>query len=217
MNIFMNIKWLKFLFTVLIAVTIFLVPRSNVLSNGFGQFLVSDYGSGTVSGGFYWRGYHFRVTEETVVTGLVGGGTGGGDFTVAIFEVDVPSGSDPAHAYTIDSIVASVIPPGVEPDQEVILPVPVTLLPGVDYMLAQGRIDTGSSHHRVDYVNVDNLLHGSFRIDLWLPESGQSINFGITNPVEDMVGRTAINFNDTRPRIGFLFQSSVASASVSTL
>ena len=204
-----------FVFVAVTVVAVFFVAPSSVQAAGV--FRVSDYGSGAVAGGWFWRGYHFQVTEETVVTHLVGGGTNGGDFAIAIFGVTVPGDSDPDYAYQLDSIIASVVPPGGDPDQSVALAESVTLLPGVDYMLAQGRVEGSSSHHRVDFIDVDNLLLGSPRISLWLPSSGQSINYGITGSVESMLGRTASNFNDTRPRIGFLFESVVTPSNVTTL
>lgn len=144
----------------------------------------------------YWRGYRFRVDVPLTVTHLIGGGNEAG-FVCAIYEAD---GNRPT------ALLGSVNFSGSSRQQVVALTTSVDLVPGQDYIIAQGRNTGDGVHHRVGSINagqIDNNTH----LTGWFP-SGGALRWNRTGPPGRIVNRNPNDTNESiRPDLGFLYRT----------
>ncbi len=163
-------------------------------------FKVSDYAAGVSgSAGFFWRGYRFTVSRSTVVTHMIGGGTEAGDFNGGIYTAD--SNGVP------QAIVGQITFPGTTPEQEVPFSDPITLIPGQEYVIAQGRAGSAGQHHLLTTtVNATQLVAGEEIIQSWLPDgtAAQNYRFGTTG--DNPIGNSP-EVDSTRIAVGFRYQA----------
>ena len=178
---------------------------------GLGEFKVSNYGSGSATGNYWYRGYKFNLTQDTNVTHLIGGGTAG-NFDVAIYSVDT-SNND----IVPTSILGSVTFTSGGEDQLAQLASVIELERGVDYILAQGRASGSGFHYYVNNLAVQDLLDGSARIDFWEPQDDTSIRWGSGGSADAIVGQSYNDFNGAMPKIGFLYETTATLPNVTTL
>ena len=160
-------------------------------------FRVSDYGDLREPGENVWRGWIFQVSESTVVTHLIGGGTSG-TFQVSLAEVDSNDGE-------VVEILGAANIGGDNSELAVELSTPVTLTTGVTYALVQGRVMGAGSHYRVENVDVDALeAHPRILAGSWMPDTGDHAyrwwgGYGV-----GLAPEATLNAN--MPRIGFRYQ-----------
>lgn len=172
---------------------------SDALATGAsgGSFNVDSYSTGNGSGGCFKRGYHFSVSQNTVVNALSGAGEGG-TFLVGLYEGTLTSAVDASGRFQSTAPPGSLTPTkllgGMEftrvtnaakssDTKPIILPSAnypasgtqtgggageVTLVPGKTYILAQAAVNCGGSHITVVNLDLVNLVSHP-RIDSWGP------------------------------------------------
>ncbi len=217
----MKVKIRKYVSVLLI----FLLTGMAVLGTGapaawastFGQLLTTDYGTTPTHGGaYYWRGYSFQVSQTTVVTHLVGGGTVAStdQFSGAIFSSTAAGSSATSgqplamlrQAYFTGSTV-----------NQVVAITHLTLQPNTWYFIAQGSHSSSTYlHWFVEQLNANDLVAASFRITKWLPSSTDGCHYWTAgNPNSVVVGQTP-NTSPNRPALGFRFESTASLPGVVT-
>ena len=153
------------------------------------RFLLSNYISTSGTGGHWWRGYHFRVSEPIEVNRLYGGGTGG--FMVGLFTVN-------SNVVPQQLLRSGTLSSGRLRELEVS---PIELVPGQDYLIAQQRVSSGS-HYTVNSFSSQSVeSHG--KINYFRPD-GQCYrwhNSGTSSTY--IIGRNYGSTNSTRPDVGF--------------
>ncbi len=171
-----------------------------------GDFRVENYSTGTIqNNNFLWRGYVFKPSRDVTVLGLYGGsGTScrSGGFNGAIFEVTVAG-----NQYTTGDMLRQVqFAADANLTQEyVAFATPLELEEDKYYLMAQGRISSGSGcHYATTSLDFENLRIGSAIIDEWFPNEDRALqpsgsgtgahlenrtfSFGSTTPVRVLVG-----------------------------
>lgn len=145
-----------------------------------------------------YRGYRFRVDTALTVTHLIGGGDEPG-FRGAIYQA---SGNRPVE------LLGSVSFTGNTRHQFVVLPAPVLLVPGTDYIIAQGRASGGGEHYRVASIG-DDLINSATHLADWFPADGDALEWGITDDIPSaIVDRDPVDLSDSdRPDLGFRYQA----------
>jgi len=197
-------------FSKIILVIVFFLFFTNVTANGVGEFRVSNYGSGTQTGNNFYRGYRFQVSQETVVTHLIGGGNAG-NFIIGLYESTM-NGAKVRPTNLLGFVTAT----GSTAEQVIQLASSVTLVPGQDYVLAQGRSSGSGSHYYVNNLNVQDLLDGSPRINFWEPTTNTSIRWNGGGDQNFIVNQDHLDFDGAMPRVGFLYLSDVNLPEVTT-
>lgn len=120
---------------------------------------VVDYSPGTSGlGGSRWKGYRFQLETTHQITKLYGGGSGSGDFYVALYRAD---GDTPTE------ILASFEQSG-ERRAELPLDEPIELVAGQDYILAQGQDTLGNQLFLDTPIDADAIEEETI-IDVWNP------------------------------------------------
>jgi len=213
---------LIFFFTLFSILT--LLAGQSAYSQNTGMFRIGDYGTGARTGVWFYRGYVFQVPRETEVTHLVGGGTVN-VFDVAIYEVDSSPDPDstsmsPRGSHVPTAVIASASFEGSDTPQQVQeLDSPVTLYPGEDYLIAQGRVEgLSGNHHLVRSLDI-RFLSRHTRIESWYPdyERDWSLRFQSNMPAEEIVGNDITGYSGgALPRIGFHYDTHVEPAELST-
>jgi hypothetical protein len=194
-----------------------LIPTFLVIAQS-GVLRTTDYGTSPISGGaFFWRGYSFKLTQQTVVTHIIGGGQAAstGGFQGAIFSANIDGNGN---ATSPAAILRQVSLNGSTVNQEVAI-THLTLEANTWYYIAQG--DMGGSptiyHWYVENLNVDDLISASYRIADWKPESTTGCHYwSAGNPATVVVG-VAPNTSPNRPAVGMKYQSSATLPAVTTL
>jgi uncharacterized repeat protein (TIGR02543 family) len=183
---------------------------NRAFASGTGEFRVSNYGSGQQQGNWWYRGYRFQVSQETVVTHLIGGGTG------ATFNVGLYTMTFNGSKYVPTQLLGTVAATGSTPEQVIQLADPVTLVPNTDYILAQGGASASGSHFYVSTLNVQDLLDGSPRINFWEPTVNSSIRWNGGGAASSIVGVNHEDFNGAMPLLGFQYLTDVTLPAVTT-
>lgn len=189
-----------------------------------GTFRISDYGSGSTTGLFYYRGFIFEVSETTKVTHLIGGGTDG-TFTVVLYEAEKLDTTDSAGNRHIKATQllghVDIIGDAAEKQQTIIVAnggSTVTLEAGQLYILAQGRNSGSGNHYYVTDMDIDDLeTHPRIKANTWEPKTNNSIRWsdsGDQHTLGNMDHHT--DYTGVMPRIGFLFETAVELAEVVT-
>ena len=160
------------------------------------------YAARAAAGQSTYRGYRFRVDTALTVTHLIGGGNRSG-FAGAIYRADPASPNRPV------ALLGSVDFTGDTRQQEVPLARPVLLLPGTDYILAQGRASGRGAHHRVSRINV-GLINSDTPLSGWFPADGNALHWDRTGAPTAILNRDPAPISDShRPDLGFRYQSAV--------
>lgn len=197
----------------------FLTPGSNINSEGFGTFLVSDYGSGSSSGNYFYRGYLFEVSTETEITHLIGGGTDG-NFIVGLYTATHDGdGARPIVGDKInaDTLLGFVTFTSGGEEQILALNDSVTLQPDTLYVLAQGRSSGTGSHYYVNNLDVQDMIDSSPRIAYWFPQNNRSLRWNGTGNENFVVNETQhLDEDGAMPTLGFRYASAVLAPSVTT-
>lgn len=195
-----------------------------------GVFRVGDYGTGTGSGGYYFRGYAFTVTKETTLTHLIGAGTSG-TFSIVLAKGTVTGTGDDETATGTEILRYSNNLTGDNSLKEESIE-QITLNPGITYILAQGRNEGSGSHVTTPDLYVNDLLTHP-RIASWRPTVTKTIDdeerddagavfrwtsaSGATNPEQHILDTESGDINDFIPRLGFRYLSDYSAPAVSTL
>ena len=103
---------------------------------------------------YWWRGYRFQVSRPVEVYALYGGGTG--DFSMGIYQAN---GNRPTRRLR-------AIPGNLTGRRQRRVINPITLRPGQDYILAQGRRSGGGLHYQL--VGLENIRQHPILAD-WFP------------------------------------------------
>lgn len=180
----------------------------NDINNG--EFRISNYGAGQTTSNHWYKGFRFRVSQLTVVTHLVGGGSSG-DFEIGIYNM-VMNGDRVRPA----SVVASVTASDSTAEQEIELDSPVILYPNTDYVLAQGRSSGAGQHYVISSLNVQEMIAASPRISFWQPDSDNAFRWDDGGSVDYIVDRDHLDSDGSIPLIGIVYESHVNLPSAQT-
>ena len=177
---------------------------------------VSDFTAQGLSGaaGHFPRGYTFSVTEDIVVTRLIGGhsGTTSNDiFELAIFEVVSTTNPRPKNAddplirfRLIGAPTSSVGNHHFPQSEYVVGNGGVKLEPGKVYIIIQYRTNGNGAHYRalgdIDYQQIESF---NTRIVNWGPTDGGNWRF-IGNGL-DAIKTASFHTENTRPALGFRY------------
>ena len=133
------------------------------------------------------------MSQETVVTHLIGGGTSG-TFRVGLATAQANG--------TIIDVLGSVDIVGPGADQEVALATPITLMPGTMYALGSGGDGVGS-FYVMQSIDVTALeAHPRIQSGTWMPDDGSAYEWG-----SGLTGFSGgASPTTTLPRIGFRYQ-----------
>lgn len=183
----------------------------------FGSFLINDYGTSSSSGNYWYRGYIFEVASTTIVTHLVSAVTSDGSATVVLYTAEKIETN--INGVTLLGHVTAV-----GTGSEVITPITsagggssVTLETGQLYLLAQTA--NSGSHVYVNDLDIDNLeTHPRIKAGTWEPKTNNSIRWNGSGD-ENFIGNQSSHhdYHGAMPRIGFLFESDIEFAEISTL
>lgn len=182
-----------------------------------GVIRTTDYGTSPTSGGaYFWRGYSFKLTQQTVVTHLIGGGTvaSANQFAGAIFSANVDVNGN---ATSPAAILRQVYFTGSTVNQEVAI-TQLTLEANTWYYLAQGSMSTSTYlHWYVDALNVDDLIDASYRIADWKPGSTIGCHYWSAGDPATVVVGVAPTTTSERVAVGFRYLTSATLPAVTTL
>ena len=158
--------------------------------------MISDYGDLGGTYNYIWRGWTFEVSQETVVTHLIGSATSG-TFQIALATAQADG--------TIIEVLGSVDVIGDDSDQVLALATPITLVPGTIYALGSGRVvGSGSFYNMAGSINVTAIeAHPRIQIGTWMPDTGDCYYWG-----DGPGGFSGAPFgtNADNPRLGFFYQ-----------
>lgn len=175
-----------------------------------GTFQISDYGTNSATGNFWYRGYIFKVSQTTEVTHLISAVTSGGAANVVLYEAQ--RSGDRIQGKTLLGYVTGIAGTGSEVVTEMRLPGgeigSVTLQPNIEYILAQCA--TSGSHVYVSNLAITDLEgHPRIQNGSWEPRSNNSIRWSGTGDQDYLRNRSHNDFHGAMPRIGFHFVSDV--------
>ena len=180
---------------------------------------VSDFTSQGLSGssGFFPRGYSFTVTEDIIVTRLIGGHSGTSDtdvFELRLYEVQSTTNPRPLD---INNPIVRFELKGAPTNQktnhhfaqsEYVIgdnEEGVRLVPGKVYLLVQFRVSGGGAHYRaagtIDYNQINTF---NTRITNWGPTTGG--NWRFVNGGLSALATARIESENTRPSLGFRYR-----------
>ncbi len=186
-------------------------------TEAFGMFRIDDYGTSSSTGNFWYRGFMFQVSQQTEVTHLISAVTSGGSATVVLYTAEEKDGS-----YTASDLLgyAKDVPStGSEVETEIIAvdgSSTVTLTPGNTYLLAQTA--NNGQHVYVQNLNISDLeTHPRILENSWIPRTNNSIRWNGSGDEKFIEGKSFYDLDGAMPRIGFLFDSDINTAVVSTL
>ena len=142
-----------------------------------GDFRVENYATGGIqNNNFLWRGYVFRPSRDAVLTGLWGGGgtNCNAGFNAAIFEATLTSGGTATQPnYAVGTMLRQVDMRAGAQDTARFAPFaePLTISADEYYLIAQGRVSSGSGcHYATNALDFENLTIGSAIIAEWYPQ-----------------------------------------------
>lgn len=213
-----NTEYIAMLFKPLFSTFFMVLVTTIIVSAQSGVIRTTDYGTSPTSGGaYYWRGYSFKLTQQTIVTHIIGGGqtaTANG-FKGAIFSANVDGSGN---ATSPAAILRQVSFTGSTVNQEVAI-TPLTLEANTWYYIAQG--DMGGTprvyHWYVAALNVDDLISASYRIADWKPGSTTGCHYWTAGDPATVVVGVAPGTDSSRPAVGMRYQSSATMPAVTTL
>lgn len=175
-----------------------------------GTFQISDYGTNSASGNWWYRGYIFNVSQTTEVTHLISAVTSGGSANVVLYRAGW-NGSK-VRGTELLGYVSGVAGTGSEVVTQLRLPNgntgTVTLQTGQLYLLAQTAVS--GSHVYVSNLNIPDLEgHPRIQSGSWQPTTNNSIRWDGGGSVNFLLNRDHYDYHGAMPRIGFLFESDV--------
>lgn len=204
---------------VVVLITLFLVGAGAIAEAeaGSGEIRTTDYGTTPTSGGaYFWRGYSFKLTQETTVTHIIGGGVKEGDqFAGAIFDANLDGSDNPTSP---KSILREVTFAGDTANQVVAI-ANLTLQADTWYYIAQGSLSSNDYlHWYVESLDAPDLVAASFRVSHWMPDTaapGQAHYWTAGDPGEVVVD-TPPNTTPDKPALGFRYLSDATLPEVET-
>lgn len=213
------------LFLMASLLTLFLPSQHGKLQAQTGDFLVSNYATDFELQNYLWRGYVFRPSREVEVTHMWGGcGTNCiAGFNGAIFEASW-TGAPGTSSFNIGNMLRQVqfTPADIsEPPVEMVeLSQPITLSPDNFYLIAQGRVQSGSGcHYSTNSIDIENLLLGSAIIGEWYPDVDIAYQPGGSGTGAHLENTTLSHTSTTpiRVLVGFRYLSEVVLPGVETV
>jgi len=203
-------KWILF-------ITLFMLISAMGLFAQSGVIRTTDYGTSPTSGGaYFWRGYSFKLTTQTVVTHLIGGGTvaSSDQFAGAIFSANVDVNGN---ATSPAAILRQVYFTGSTVNQEVAI-THLTLEPDTWYYIAQGSMSSSTYlHWFVNALNVEDLISASYRIADWRPGSTIGCHYWTAGDPATVVVGVVPGTTANRVAVGMRYQSTATLPAVTTL
>ncbi len=217
--------FIMFFATLFVMGTIMLNPGGMIFAGGTGEFRVANYGTQEETGNFWYRGYIFEVTQETVVTHLISAVTDDGEATVVLYEAEKlgttdGEGNPYINATQLLGYVSQVDGTGSEVTTNITAEGggdTVTLSTGQLYLLAQTA--NNGNHVYVSELDITDLeTHPRIKQGTWEPRVNRSIRWNGSGN-QDFIGdqNHHHDYHGAMPKIGFLFQSNVTAPVVETL
>ena len=182
-----------------------------------GEFNVANYATGTIANNnWLWRGYVFSPSRDVTITGLLGGsGTNcSAGFNGAIYEVTI-SGNNYTIGDALRIVNFSASQNLVQEFQE--FDTPLQLSADRYYLMAQGRVSSGSGCHiSTNQLDVTNLVIGSAIIDEWFPAHDSALQPSGSGTGTHLQGQTRSFSQNTDVRVlmGFRYLTGVNPAQI---
>ena len=194
----------------LLASTCFVIAQTGVIRT-------TDYGTSPTSGGaYFWRGYSFKLTQQTIVTHIIGGGTvaSTNQFAGAIFSANVDASGN---ATSPAAILRQVFFTGSTVNQEVSIS-NLTLEADTWYYIAQGSMSSSTYlHWFVNELDVDDLILASYRIADWKPSSTIGCHYWTAGDPATVVVNVVPGTSGNRVAVGMRYQTNATLPAVTTL